>query len=442
MNKYVCHSYPYLCHRCGACVSVCPVGVLTLDSRGYPEESSGCTDCGICGEICTGAGIDLPRFTKELFDKPYDFTNGLGIFDRAYVGYAADPTIRSLGASGGIITALLLHLLEREKVEGAIVVTYDEKHPSRAKAILARTPEQILLSAQSKYSVVPVASILHEVKRYRGPFVMVGLPCHIHAYRRLAEVDNALRGRILLAIGLYCGGTMEPEGTTAILRNMKTLPGMVKKLEYRGGDWPGRFRVRLADGDMHSVDLDILRYFRKLYWPVRCSYCIDYSSELSDMSVADAWTRQGDKWKYPGGQSIVLQRTKIARDILDGAREQNAIVVEEIERDIVLRTHQDSLDIRKTGSIIHIENLKSKNGVVPDYGDIEFPQISDRRRRKERISTSARVMGRYALTRRAIEAIAFALLRRPEALKSGRKSGITSKLWGRLNVWMNWWFRW
>ena len=52
---------PDRCHACGACVRVCPPGVLTLDTGGprlaHPER---CDYCGLCEAACPHGAITCP----------------------------------------------------------------------------------------------------------------------------------------------------------------------------------------------------------------------------------------------------------------------------------------------------------------------------------------------------------------------------------------------
>ncbi len=40
------------CYTCGACVGVCPVGVLAIESGEWKIDHEGCIDCGFCVDVC------------------------------------------------------------------------------------------------------------------------------------------------------------------------------------------------------------------------------------------------------------------------------------------------------------------------------------------------------------------------------------------------------
>lgn len=62
------------CKGCGLCISVCPLGLLVLDTatlnvKGYGPavvaDPSRCTGCGNCGTICPDSVITVERFRKK-----------------------------------------------------------------------------------------------------------------------------------------------------------------------------------------------------------------------------------------------------------------------------------------------------------------------------------------------------------------------------------------
>ncbi len=57
----------------------------------------------------------------------------------------------------------------------------------------------------------------------------------------------------------------------------------------------------------------------QLYSPFRCQTCIDGSSEFSDISVSDAWTRDETGKYIFQSQSKLLVRTQKGLNILNNA---------------------------------------------------------------------------------------------------------------------------
>ncbi|RCV64842.1 coenzyme F420 hydrogenase subunit beta, partial [Methanophagales archaeon] len=356
-----------LCTMCGTCVGVCPTDALDVNLRGYPvRDIDRCMNCNLCMEVCPGIGIDMPAFTEKIFGDVYKIENKLGIFKDAYAVSSTNSDLKLNGTSGGFITDFLVQLLETKQIDGAIVTTTSEAHPEKAEVIVAQTKKEILESTQSKYISVSVNQIFREIKKKEGKFALVGLPCHIQGFRKLSAVDPNTAKKIVLTIGLYCGMTMKPKATSDIIKYFKVSPETIQKIEYRGGNWPGEFRILLKNGIKYSLHKDIYRYFFRLYCPERCIYCIDYSNELADISVADAWiVGKNGQWRYPDGKSIVLIRTKTGKHFFEISKKKNSFFLEKLHREVVFESHKGTIRSRKIGSIQRLIN--SKRELNPDY---------------------------------------------------------------------------
>jgi ferredoxin-like protein FixX len=83
-----------LCHRCGACIGLCPSGVLELDAEGYPIIIENCLECNTCTRICSGAVVDFPEIESWIYGKKYNFDASIGRVKAAYVGHAMDREVR------------------------------------------------------------------------------------------------------------------------------------------------------------------------------------------------------------------------------------------------------------------------------------------------------------------------------------------------------------
>jgi formate hydrogenlyase subunit 6/NADH:ubiquinone oxidoreductase subunit I len=55
-----------LCVSCGACISVCPAGVLSLDSgKNLVMEKDKCHRCGICVDVCPRRSLSIQEHNEE-----------------------------------------------------------------------------------------------------------------------------------------------------------------------------------------------------------------------------------------------------------------------------------------------------------------------------------------------------------------------------------------
>src|SRR4030043_485205 len=109
-----------LCHHCGGCVAFCTAinyGALELGEDGRPRYSNKekCIECGICYAICPVIG-ELDEDTKNLVS----WSPPMGRVMGTTVARATDPEVRARGTDGGGVTALLVHLFDRGRIDAAI----------------------------------------------------------------------------------------------------------------------------------------------------------------------------------------------------------------------------------------------------------------------------------------------------------------------------------
>lgn len=396
-----------LCHRCGACVGVCPTYVLELDEEQWPfiGRLDRCTDCGLCVEVCPGLGFDFDDFSRSLFGVPASYEANRGHVRSAFLGYATNPDIRRRSTSGGIVTGLLAHLIETGELEGALVVGSDSENLWAGRGYVARSREELLSSMVSKYVVTSVVDLLADIRKSPGRFALVGIPCQIHGFRKLERLAPAWGRKIALTIGLYCHATLEYEALRLMFdHNRRSIEGAVR-FNYREGKLPGTWAVELADGrkrrmpypearGFHPNAKESINFFYKLYAPGRCLTCIDAAAEFADLAVGDAWLRNlQDIPKLADGYSLIVARSEKGERVLEACAERGALVLEPLAREEVLRGHDKMIRHKRERAFFLIERHRRRGRIVPDYG-IEQPPLSWKNRLSSRINVAA-----YALTR-------------------------------------------
>jgi coenzyme F420 hydrogenase subunit beta len=168
-------------------------------------------------EACPGKGVDYPKLYRDHYGAlPGSWLVGPIIATRT--GYAADPAIRARGASGGVTTAVLLHLLESGRVDAAIVVRQGVPAPREASAVMATSRDEIIAAAQSVYIPVSVLDILPRLepgKRYAVTLV----PEQAAALRRLQASGHEQARQIEWVLGPYTGTALYPAAIDTFLRS-------------------------------------------------------------------------------------------------------------------------------------------------------------------------------------------------------------------------------
>jgi len=358
-----------LCTRCGSCVGVCPEKALAFDDplgRCLPQQVAACTSCGLCVAACSGQEVSFPQLNRQIFGGP-PRSALLGQYQSLYVGHAADTAVRSRGASGGVITALLLHLLEEGKVDGVVVLGMDEDQPWSAKVRIARTAAEVVAASQSKYSLSPVNTALAELEQADGVFAYVGLPCQVHSLRKLQAAGHPGAAKIAYVIGSYCGNILHFDAVRSFLRNngVKDL-GQVTSLQYRAGEWPGYMRVELRNGEVLTLKKFYANYLIPFFMVERCKLCVDLANEFADVACGDAWAPVYEQRGL--GWSLVMGRTERGAALLAGMARAGKLTLQALPEEEALAMHSHMLDFKKRGAFLRMEHRRRAGKAVPEYG--------------------------------------------------------------------------
>jgi formate dehydrogenase subunit beta len=178
------------------------------------------------------------------------------------VGYATDPGVRSRGASGGMVTAILAAALDKGLVENVVVL----KHINEYEAIPVITDDvdEVLASTGSMHSV-PINLAKYAIGK---KVAMPAKPCDARAVLEQAK-RNKIDIENTYIIGLNCGGSMHPVVTKEMLVNMYDIdPEDVVGEEIE----KGKLIFKTKDGEEKAISIDDLEdagYGRR----ENCRYC-------------------------------------------------------------------------------------------------------------------------------------------------------------------------
>ncbi len=239
--------------------------------------------------------VGKPRKKGKLFD--YDNPDKyIGAHIACRKGYAADEEIRQNAASGGMVTALLLHLLETKQIDGAWVTrTKIENGELGYDTFIATTPEQIKSCSSSIYMDMPLLKHIDMVKSFDGKVAVVLTPCLTRALSAMMEKDEELKEKIVLKLALYCSGNHSMMPTLLSLKKSGLSLDGAKRLYYRRGHWRGQSAVVYEDGTekTFSYTKTICAYKNAYYFEKNsCMYCQDHFAKASDISFGDVWLKE------------------------------------------------------------------------------------------------------------------------------------------------------
>ncbi len=349
-----------LCARCGTCVAVCCEDCLDVGADLTPVYVGGCTSCSACVTSCPGRELPMGDLEREAFGRRRVEEDELGVYGEALAAQATDPETRDTGTSGGVVTALLLSLLESDAINGAVVTIFDPERPYLPVAAIARDAEAIKNAAQSKYALTPQVAALRDAQP-GDRLAFVGLPCQIAGLRKAAAAGYS-PAEISLSVGLFCLSNFYFEATTFIIEEVLGLRLQdVVRLAYREGSFPGAFSVTTRSGTTHEVPYPDARSYLRMYRPYRCITCSDWSSELADLSIGDMYGDPDHK-----GFSAVLVRSKRGEEALGVLRQHAAVLVEPSDP-LIIATNPGFL-YKKRGNRAVIVDAREHGLPTPTYG--------------------------------------------------------------------------
>jgi len=312
------HVLPSLCIGCGSCIVVCPFNCLEyVDAK--PVLVKECRSCGICAQICPKYNLSMPALEQLVFGRERNDDEDFGIYRRLVIAQARDENIMKVCQDGGIVTALLVHALQKGIIDGAVLSGTNKDKPLRAVPRLAKTTKEIIDCAGTRYTYSPNMLVLGEgIQQKMKSLAFVGTPCQIHAVRRLQAVPLRKYSKALaFSTGVFCSECFTHDGLVEelIKEKLGIDPHEVGKVNIKG-----KLIVTTRSGDVKKASLKEAKKHAS-----NCVYsCSDFSAELADISVGglglDGWT-------------FTVLRTKRGEGLFQSAESEGLIRTRPIEEE-------------------------------------------------------------------------------------------------------------
>ncbi len=305
------------CGKCGGCVAFCSadnLGALKVGPDGMPvfADEEKCLKCGICYMICPNI-----RDLDEELKKKTKWEPPIGPIKDLVSAQTTNPTVGERCTDGGVVTSLLLYLLDNHMIDAALVSRSDG--PFHRGPTLATSGEEIISASGSHYdesfSIVELGShfstyspAMQELKSLRKGLIdrvaMVGTPCQIHTVRKMQVLGIIPSDVIKYCFGLFC------------MENFSFNDIQLRHLEKKYG-------FDLAQVTKVNVKEDFFIYLeerRVIHIPFEeidsiarpaCLVCPDFSAEFSDASFGGLGS--------PEGYTTVLLRSERGKMVYRGA---------------------------------------------------------------------------------------------------------------------------
>lgn len=360
----------HLCNRCGTCVGLSQGKIVFEDKTGkYTPRIVAPIDNQLADNLwnaCSGKYFDFPKYRELFYKDASHFHTFIGAYEQIGIGFACDPNIRKVGASGGIISAVLIWLLRKKMIDGAVVLGMSEKEPWLTQAYIATTEEEILNGAQSKYIISSTNDILPEIEKFDGKLAYVGIPGQVQSIRKLQAMNHPSVKNIEYIFGPFYGNTLHFSSIKSFLRTYGEKDyHNITKLYFRYGEWPGSMRVELKSGRVIELKKFHANYLIPFHILRNSLYCTDLTNEYTDISGGDAWAPVYEE--RGKGFSMVISRSKKGDSIIRQMQEDGSLSFTPIAEHDAISMQSHGCDFKKRGSFIRIKFRKMLGKSVPDY---------------------------------------------------------------------------
>lgn len=322
-----------LCTGCSACVIACPHDVIGYEHKegGYRpfhlEDELGPTDCTHGQKGCTSCTRACPRFRdweptadEHLFARAREIDELHGIAEQVVLVRAADDHVHELGQDGGLVSAILIWLMDEGYIDGALV-SYLEGDGStwRAKPGVATNTEEILAAAGSRYTYC-ANWLAYDEARKRGleKLALVGMGCQTSAApvmwaRKIGKVGKPIQ----FTIGLLCSKTFDDR----IFDELFDAKYGIKRADIKKMNIKGVFQIWTNDGEYHEIPLKECHAWTR----EGCNHCPDFAAEHADIST-------GGIGKF-NDWTLTVVRTELGKVVLDLMEKAGRILTRPAEED-------------------------------------------------------------------------------------------------------------
>lgn len=293
-----------LCTGCGACYNICPKEAIDmqLDKFGYLHPRINPSLCIGCKRCLNACHVLTPLEKNEII--------------RTFAAISKDEIVYKNSSSGGFATTLAHYIIDN----GGVVygASFDESFNLRHVRI--SNVNDLVLIQGSKYvesNIIDCYKQIEEDVRTRAT-LFIGTPCQVAG---VSSYFNKLKTTNLYTLSFICGGV----SSTQFLKDAIGTDRFknLKKIEFRRG---GETAIWLSYKDKKEKKLSfylnpyVVGYYCKLTERTSCFNC-QYASldRIGDITCGDFWGLKTGRFKgkLKTGVSIVLSTTKRGDYLLD-----------------------------------------------------------------------------------------------------------------------------
>lgn len=364
-----------LCMGCGLCTVDENTNGVRYNKRNdclVPEKTD-IPDNSIANHICPGKGYDMEGGAKILFSDDAQYNLHLGFVHSLYAVHSVDCDVLTNASSGGIITQLLLFLLNEKIVDYVSVTQFTcDKNGVHTHTFLTNKVHDIIKAQGSKYCPVCFEQLLEQLHTHEGRVAVMATPCVIAGLRAIErEKPDYLKADIILHIANFCGGFKSYKNIKRLAAIHKVDYHNLSDFRFRGDGQPGSLRFVENTGKTASTPYPLYVGLNGYSKMLRCHLCPDATGELADIACGDAWIPrfQNDSSTW----SMVICRNKQADEIMIQMKNKGLIVTDSVSSEEVSLSQRQNLASKKTRQLSRRKLYIRLGYTVPDFSEQGYP---------------------------------------------------------------------
>ncbi|MFQ5834522.1 MAG: Coenzyme F420 hydrogenase/dehydrogenase, beta subunit C-terminal domain [bacterium] len=353
-----------LCGQCGGCVSFCSadkLDALEIGEDGNPRylNEDNCLKCGICYLVCPQIKALDDELQEKLGWKP-----PIGIYGKVASAKTTDKKIHEICTDGGVVTSLLVYMLDHNLINGAIVSK--KTGPFSREAAIVTSQDDLIAAAGSQFSksthleelggkyttYSPTISAVKSLeKSHLLHTAMVGTPCQIHTIRKMQILGVVPSHIIKYTLGLFCmeNFSFDTLAKERLEKKMNIKMEDVIKLNIKDD-----LILTLDDGRTLHVPFEEVDQVAR----PACLVCSDFANEYADISLGGLGSLDG--------YTTTLIRTTLGERIYSEALRLGYIEERPIKDSETRRTEKTKMmakifSFSKRKKLRAEENLRAKN---------------------------------------------------------------------------------
>lgn len=265
---------------------------------------------------------------------------------KTWVGYNNNHEVRFAATSGGVGSAIIKYLFEKQIIDGAISFTFDKTDKKFASQIVYSYNDYSL--SGSIYHEIDIIRFLKDADIENRSLAVFCLPCQTRAVRKILYD----KGCNTIILGLTCSSQQTYEATEYLFKRLGINKDSVKSFQYRGNGWPGGIGIALNDKTENirvpnNGSIWTRIFHSRLFIRKKCWHCIDTLNSSCDILLADPWLKEYIE-NEKTGQTLFSAYTESGKRIIENAIEDGFITATAVDNSVLEQSQKGTIERKKS----------------------------------------------------------------------------------------------